>query len=170
MPAVVARTDGMGWRVEGSWPDAGLANRFLAYLVVRAFALATVRAYAYELVNFGRFCVERGVRITDAVATDVLDYLEWQRTSRPARGGGPDLRSRTPLRQAGRPARRCLTAGRHRHGQLLAPGLRPGDCARAHRQLAGATGWLPGAISILQTGRGHRVFVLLWREPLAWSG
>jgi hypothetical protein len=27
MPAVVARTDGAGWRVEGSWPDAAVANR-----------------------------------------------------------------------------------------------------------------------------------------------
>lgn len=88
MPAVVARTDGAGWRVEGSWPDAELANRFLAYLVVRAFAPATVRAYAYDLVNFGRFCVEHGVRVVEAGPTDLFDYLEWQRSSRPARGGG----------------------------------------------------------------------------------
>jgi site-specific recombinase XerD len=87
MPAVVARTDGAGWRVEGSWPDAGLANRFLAHLVVRAFAPATVRAYAYDLVNFGRFCVEHGVRVVDAGPTDLFDYLEWQSSRRPARGG-----------------------------------------------------------------------------------
>jgi site-specific recombinase XerD len=77
----------MGWRVEGSWLDAAVANRFLAHLRVRAFAPATVRAYAYDLVNFGRFCVERGVRVTDAAPTDVFDYLEWQSSSRPARGG-----------------------------------------------------------------------------------
>jgi integrase/recombinase XerC len=88
MPAVVARTDGMGWRVEGSWLDAAVANRFLAHLRVRAFAPATVRAYAYDLVNFGRFCVERGVRVTDAAPTDVFDYLEWQSSSRPAWAAG----------------------------------------------------------------------------------
>jgi hypothetical protein len=55
MPAVVARTDGAGWWVEGSWPDAAVANRFLAHLVARVFAPATVRACAYDLVNFGRF-------------------------------------------------------------------------------------------------------------------
>jgi len=87
MPAVVARADGAGWQVEGSWPDAELANRFLAHLVVRAFAPATVRAYAYDLVNFGRFCVERGVRVVDAGPTDVFDYLEWQSGPRPAQGG-----------------------------------------------------------------------------------
>jgi integrase/recombinase XerC len=87
MPAVVARTDGAGWWVEGSWPDAAVANRFLAHLVVRAFSPATVRAYAYDLVNFGRFCVERGVGVGDAVPTDLFDYLEWQSSSRPVRGG-----------------------------------------------------------------------------------
>jgi site-specific recombinase XerD len=87
MPAVVARIDGAGWQVEGSWPDAGLANRFLAHLVVRAFVPATVRAYAYDLVNFGRFCVEHGVRVVDAGPTDLFDYLEWQSTRRPVRGG-----------------------------------------------------------------------------------
>ena len=88
MPAVVARTDGAGWQVEGSWPDTGLANRFLAHLVVRAFAPATVRAYAYDLVNFARFCVEHGVRVVDAGPTGLFDYLEWQRARRAARGGG----------------------------------------------------------------------------------
>jgi integrase/recombinase XerC len=87
MPAVVARADGAGWQVEGSWPDAELANHFLAHLVVRAFAPATVRAYAYDLVNFGRFCVERGVRAVDAGPADVFDYLEWQSGPRPAQGG-----------------------------------------------------------------------------------
>jgi integrase/recombinase XerC len=86
MPAVVARADDTGWRLEGSWLDAGVANRFLAHLAARAFSPATVRAYAYDLVNFGRFCVERGVRMTDAAPTDLFDYLEWQ-SSRPARGG-----------------------------------------------------------------------------------
>jgi site-specific recombinase XerD len=86
MPAVVARTDGVGWRLEGSWLDAGVASRFLAHLAARAFSPATVRAYAYDLVNFGRFCVERGVRMADAAPTDLFDYLEWQ-SSRPARGG-----------------------------------------------------------------------------------
>ena len=87
MPAVVDRRDGGGWRLEGSWADAEVADRFLAHLVARAFSPATVRAYAYDLVNFGRFCVERGVRISDAVPIDFLDYLDWQACPRPAPGG-----------------------------------------------------------------------------------
>src|SRR6266508_5488934 len=88
MPVVVvACKGGEGWRLEGSWPDAEVANRFLAHLATRAFSPATVRAYAYDLVNFGRFCVERGVRVVDAGPTDVFDYLEWQSGPRPTRGG-----------------------------------------------------------------------------------
>ena len=69
MPAVVA-----GVYLEGSWADAEVANRFQAHLVARALSPATVRAYAYDLVNFGRFSIERGVQISDAVATDLFDY------------------------------------------------------------------------------------------------
>jgi len=86
MPAVVARRGGEGWRLEGSWPDVQLANRFLAHLTTRAFSPATVRAYAYDLVNFGRFCAERGVRVADAVAIDFFDYLDWQAQSKPSAG------------------------------------------------------------------------------------
>jgi integrase/recombinase XerC len=55
-------------------------------LVTRGFSAATVRAYAYDLVNFGRFCVERGVRVADAVATDFFDYLDWQGQPKPTAG------------------------------------------------------------------------------------
>jgi integrase/recombinase XerC len=87
MPAVVARRDGAGWRLEGAWQDIGVANRFLAHLVGRAFSPATVRAYAYDLVNFGRFCHEHGVTIAGAVPTDFFDYLNWQARLTAAPGG-----------------------------------------------------------------------------------
>jgi integrase/recombinase XerC len=89
MPAVVARRDGEGWHLEGSWadPDIEVANRFLAHLTTRAFSPATVRAYAYDLLNFACFCMERGVTIVDAVATDFFDYLDWQGRPRPGTGG-----------------------------------------------------------------------------------
>jgi integrase/recombinase XerC len=58
----------------------------LAHLTTRAFSPATVRAYAYDLVNFARFGVERGVMIADAVATDFFDYLDWQVQPTPSAG------------------------------------------------------------------------------------
>jgi integrase/recombinase XerC len=86
MPDVMVRRDGECWRLEGAWPDAQVASRFLAHLTTRAFSGATVRAYAYDLVNFGRFCVERGVTVANAVPTDFFDYLDWQSQPTPRKG------------------------------------------------------------------------------------
>jgi integrase/recombinase XerC len=53
-----------------------LANQYLAHLASRAFSPATVRAYAYDLLNFLRFLAERRARL-GVVATDLFDYLDW---------------------------------------------------------------------------------------------
>jgi site-specific recombinase XerD len=81
---VVVASD--GHRVEGCGADGELANRFLAHLGSRAFSPATVRAYAYDLLNFLRFLAGRNARLADVVAMDLFDYLEWQQ--RPASTGG----------------------------------------------------------------------------------
>src|SRR5438270_13159030 len=77
---------GDGHRVEGCGLDGELVNRFLAHLGSRAFAPATVRAYAYDLLNFLRFLAGRDARLADVVATDLFDYLDWQQ--RPAGTAG----------------------------------------------------------------------------------
>jgi len=76
MLRVVAASD--GHRVEGCGPDGELVNRFLAHLGSRAFSPATVRAYAYDLLNFLRFLAGRNARLADVVATDLFGYLDWQ--------------------------------------------------------------------------------------------
>lgn len=60
-------------------PAAGVMNWYLAHLGARGFSPATVRAYAFDLLNFHRFLVERGVDLGGVVATDLFDYLDWQR-------------------------------------------------------------------------------------------
>src|SRR5262245_28262069 len=67
-----------GHRVEGVGADGELVNRFLAHLGSRALSPATVRAYAYDLLNFLRFLAGRDARLADVVATDLFDYLDWQ--------------------------------------------------------------------------------------------
>src|SRR6266516_6026882 len=67
-----------GHRVEGCGADGELVNRFLAHLGSRAFSAATVRAYAYDLLNFLRFLAGRGARLADVVAMDLFEYLGWQ--------------------------------------------------------------------------------------------
>lgn len=59
MELVVVRTES-GHRLDGVSPITDLANRYLAHLQTRGFAANTVRGYAYDLLNFGRFVVERG--------------------------------------------------------------------------------------------------------------
>jgi integrase/recombinase XerC len=67
-----------GHRRVGDGVDVGLVNRFLTHLSVRSFATATRRAYAYDLLVFGRFCAERGLSLAVLTPTDVFDYLDWQ--------------------------------------------------------------------------------------------
>jgi integrase/recombinase XerC len=85
---VISTSD--GHRVQGLGGDVELVNRFLSHLGSRAFSPATVRAYAYDLLNFLRFLAERGARLQDVVATDLFDYLAWQQ--RPTASTGKVVR------------------------------------------------------------------------------
>jgi integrase/recombinase XerC len=85
---VISTSD--GHRVRGSSGDVVLVNRFLSQLGCRAFSPATVRAYAYDLLNFLRFLAERCARLQDVVATDLFDYLDWQQG--PTAGTGKVVR------------------------------------------------------------------------------
>lgn len=69
------------------WADEDAANRFLDHLVGRAFAAATVRAYAYDVLSFARFCEGRGLRLAEVVPLDLFDWVGWQTAgSRPRAG------------------------------------------------------------------------------------
>lgn len=82
----VVAVDG-GWRLEGDWPDAVAVNRFLGHLVARGFAVATVRAYAYDTLNLGRFCLDRGLGLGEIGAGDVFDWIDWQAAGGRSRSG-----------------------------------------------------------------------------------
>jgi len=82
----VVRT-GEGYRLDGGGPDVVLANGFLAHLGARRFSPLTVRAYAYDLLNFLRFLTERGVTLEGVVPTDLFDYLDWQSRPRGSMAG-----------------------------------------------------------------------------------
>lgn len=71
-----------GYRLAGDWAGVGAANAFLGHLEARAFAPATIRAYAYDLLNFGRFATARRIDLADLVATDVFEWIDWQRPPR----------------------------------------------------------------------------------------
>lgn len=79
---VVVRGAG-SFRLAGSWAGVDGANTFLAHLDSRAFSPATVRAYAFDLVNLARFLLERDIDVADVVPTDIFEWIEWQAVRRP---------------------------------------------------------------------------------------
>lgn len=76
MALAVVQTEA-GHRLGGYGDDVVLANRFLEHLATRGFAPATVRAYAFDVLSFLRFCTEHGLGLSQIVPTDVFDYLDW---------------------------------------------------------------------------------------------
>ncbi|MGP0110243.1 MAG: tyrosine-type recombinase/integrase [Acidimicrobiales bacterium] len=85
MELAVVRTTG-GHRLSGAGPITEIANAYLDHLHARAFSSATVRGYAFDLLNFSRFLEERGASMDDVVPTDLFDYLDWQMRPRSTRG------------------------------------------------------------------------------------
>ncbi len=66
------------------WEDQDVANRFLDHLAGRSFAAATIRAYAYDVLCFARFCQGSGLRLSQVVPVDVFDWVAAQ-----SEGGRP---------------------------------------------------------------------------------
>jgi integrase/recombinase XerC len=150
----VAATES-GHRLIGDGPDVALVNRFLGHLAARNFAGATQRAYAYDLLCFGRFCAERGLSVTVLSPTDVFDWLEWQAGR--ARGSAVrELRSVVPLREVrgSAPAsmNRRVAALRGLCEYAVLAGVRPDNPVPAARRSGGAR-VRRGLLGHLGTGR-----------------
>ena len=91
------------YRIGGDWDGVESANAFLGHLRARAFSPATVRAYAFDVVNLARFLIGQGLRLAAVTPVDVFAWVDWQGARRdgaasPARswrcGGGPRRRRR----------------------------------------------------------------------------
>ena len=85
---VIRTDDGARLSGEGAKEDVEALNRFLTHLGARAFSLATVRAYAFDLLNFLRFCATGELVLSLVVAVDLFDYLDWRARLRSSRFGG----------------------------------------------------------------------------------
>lgn len=70
--------NGASHRLAGEGPAVSAANRFLGHLESRRYSAATVRAYAFDLLNFSRFLADRSLELADVRPTDLFDYLDWQ--------------------------------------------------------------------------------------------
>ena len=136
---------GDGHRLDGGGPIDELANRYLAHLATRGFSPGTVRGYAYDLLNFGRFLLERGGSVTDVVATDFFDYLDWQAKSTSTAG---QKVVRLSARRGAAPAtmNRRIAAVRGLFEYALIGGVRDDNPVPAARR---ATGLRPKARGML---------------------
>jgi len=78
------------WRLVGSDAEPlALINDFLGYLGDRNYSLRTVRAYAFDLLHFGRWLLEQRVGLDEVTAEVLLRYLADCRSAMlPRRHGG----------------------------------------------------------------------------------
>lgn len=83
--AMHVEQSGGGFRVEDAGCDVELANGFLSHLEVRSFSPLTVRAYAFHVLSFLRFCEERSLALAAVTPMDVFDFLDW--LAKPSRTG-----------------------------------------------------------------------------------
>ena len=161
----VERAEG-GHRLVGTWPGTMAANVFLAHLGARAFAPATVRAYAYDLVNFARFAEERRIDLDDLVPTDVFDWIDWQRPPRQRTGTVVAFDSRGGAAPASVNRRVAALRAFCEH-QLLA-GARSSNPVPAPRRGAGLRAKTRGVLGHLGPGRprgGGRLVRQMRRLP-----
>lgn len=130
--------------LEGDSPLVEIANRFLAHLEIRCFAPATIRGYAYDLVNFGRFLAEKKLSLTEIVPTDLFDYLDWQ--SRPRPTNAKVVRLAEPRGPAPATMNRRIAAVRGMFEYAVISGVREDNPVPAARR---STGLRPKARGML---------------------
>jgi integrase/recombinase XerC len=131
-----------GHRLEGPGPVVEVANGFLSQLQARGFAAATVRGYAYDLLNFARFCEERGLGLAEVVASDLFDWLDWQ--ARPRRSPSTKV-VRLDRARGAAPAtmNRRVAAVRGLFEYAVIVGLRDNNPVPAPRRASGLRGRRP---------------------------
>ncbi len=150
-------------RVEGCGQDGELVNQFLSHLVSRAFSSATVRAYAYDLLNFLRFLAERCARLGDVVATDLFDYLDWQQ-QRPKASAGKVVRLTEHRGAAPATMNRRIAAVRGLFEFAVTVGARSDNPVPAARRSSGLRARPRGLLGHVGAG-GPRTGGRLVRQP-----
>ncbi len=160
MTASVTRLDGTH-RLAGDWPGIEQANVFLRHLEGRAFAPATVRAYAFDLVNLGRFLEHRAVGIGALEPVDVFAWVDWQGVRQ------RDTNTVVRLSRSGSaPAtiNRRVAAARAFFEFLIMTGVRESNPVPAPRRGQGLRPTSRGLLGHLGPGRGRGGGRLV-REP-----
>ncbi len=153
MTVKVDRTED-GFALSGSWEGIEPANRFLAHLLTRRFSVATVRAYAFDLLNLARFLEERSIGLEAVVPTDVFDWIDWQ--SARARGDGKVVALRSGRGAAPASINRRVAAMRALFEYLVMAGAREENPVPTARRGQGLRPKARGMLGHLGPGRSRR--------------
>jgi integrase/recombinase XerC len=113
---------GGSYRVAGDWDGAAAANAFLAHLSARAFSPATIRAYAFGLVNFARYLIGQGTGLAAVSPVDVFAWVDWQGARR--NGGAGTVAALRPRHAAAATVNRRVAAVRALFEFLVMTGAR----------------------------------------------
>lgn len=155
-----------GYRLDGDGADVVVANRFLAHLGARRFSASTVRAYAYDLLNFFRFLAEQGASVETVVPTDLFDYLEWQNRPRGSTTGAKVVRLADRRGAAPATMNRRIAAVRGLFSYAVQTGLRTDSPVPASRRSTGLRAKTRGMLGHVAPGR-PRTGGRLVRQPQA---
>lgn len=110
MAVRVRQFDG-GHRLDGDWDGVDAANAFLTHLAGRGFSPATVRAYAFDVVNLARFLSEHDVGLDAVDAPLVFDWIDWQGVRRAGAGGGSCAAAASTVNRRVARCGRCSSTG-----------------------------------------------------------
>jgi integrase/recombinase XerC len=137
----------------GGGSDVAVVNRFLAHLAARGFSPATVRAYAFDTLNFLRFCDQRGLDLGSIAAGDLFEYLDWQ--AHPDQATPSQKVVRIDRRRGAAPAtmNRRIAAVRGLFEYLVVIGGRASNPVPAARRSSGLRASRRGLLGHLGPGR-----------------
>jgi integrase/recombinase XerC len=150
MAVEVQRADG-SYRVAGDWDGAEAANAFLAHLSARAFSPATIRAYAFDLVNFARFLMGQGLGLAAVSPVDVFAWVDWQGGRQ--HGGTETVVTLRPRHASAATVNRRVAAVRAFFEYLVMAGARPDNPVPSPRRGQGLRPAARGLLGHLGPGR-----------------
>lgn len=159
---VRVRTTGDGYAIDGpSWEGCAAANAFLKHLAGRGFSTATVRAYAFDVLNLARFLLEHDLRLAAVTPVTVFEWIDWQNVRREPR---PDAAGRNGRMAAASTINRRVAAVRALFEYLVMTGVRADNPVPSPRRGQGLRPQARGLLGHLGPGR-PRAGGRLVRQP-----
>jgi integrase/recombinase XerC len=142
-------------RICGDWGGTDRANAFLAHLAARAFSPATVRAYAFDMVNLARFLIGQGLDLAEVTPADVFAWVDWQGARGSGRAAGRKVVALQRQTAAAATVNRRVAGVRAFFGYLVMAGARADNPVPSPRRGQGLRPAARGMLGHLGPGRSR---------------